>query len=492
MKHIPSSRRAKRCGIFPRGFTLVELLAVIAIIGTLVGLLLPAVQAAREASRQSTCMNNIKQLGIGLHAYHDARRKLPPGSTTSKSGQGPDGFSFLMLITPYLENRRLYDAVDLTKSWTNNANYNVAKNAPLVPEYVCPSARYRTQPWPSDFATGSNTAGVTHYYGIMGPLGTKPNGTAYRSGAGTTGCQPTGSGGTVVPSASYETKYGGIACDGMLPNYIERKFSDVTDGLSKTFLVGEISWTQGETQSTNPYRIWSAGLCTASTGGTHWYQSFSTKVMNSQLFELSYDSSVTANTHANDLSFGSEHGGRNGTNFLLGDGGCAVCDERRHRGCAAVHVQRERWRTGGRRMMPIPTPRSILLVVASAVLVVVGCRPVEEPARYRVHGRVTFDGKPVPTGRIVFSSDAAAGFTGKDGWAPIAAGTFDTASGGYGTAGGSLVARVEGGEIPTAQLPEGRLLFSEFEVPVVVSGSSTELNVAIPRSAGGTNAAPDR
>jgi prepilin-type N-terminal cleavage/methylation domain-containing protein len=304
-----------------RGFTMVELLAVIAIIGILIGLLLPAVQAAREAGRRSQCLNNLKQIGIALHNHHDAKRKLPTGSTSCKC-QGASGFSFLILVTPYMEDQRLFNGINFntTYGWGDTANNAVGIDAPRIPAYVCPSAKYRTLLGPWVYGNGNLTAGVTHYYGIMGPSGTSPSGVAYREGSGTTKCQPAGSGGTSVPSASYETKYGGITCQGMLPNYTERKFSEVTDGLSKTFLVGEASWTQGDTQSTSPYRIWSQGLYTQSAGGTHWYQSWSTKVMNSQLFEFKYAPSNTANTHANDFSFGSEHGVRAGTNFLMGDG----------------------------------------------------------------------------------------------------------------------------------------------------------------------------
>jgi len=95
----------------PAGFTLIELLVVIAIIGVLVGLLLPAVQQAREAARRSACSNNCKQLGLGLHNFHDANKKFPPsgflksvstGRSVPTDGLNRNYSTWLTLLLPYL------------------------------------------------------------------------------------------------------------------------------------------------------------------------------------------------------------------------------------------------------------------------------------------------------------------------------------------------------------------------------------------------------
>src|SRR5581483_11828504 len=85
------------------GFTLVELLVVIAIIGVLIALLLPAVQAAREASRRSQCVNNLKQIGLALQSYLDATKSFPYGARAPNNGSGGWGMSFYVGLLPYLE-----------------------------------------------------------------------------------------------------------------------------------------------------------------------------------------------------------------------------------------------------------------------------------------------------------------------------------------------------------------------------------------------------
>src|SRR3989442_12932386 len=98
-----------------RGFTLIELLVVIAIIGVLVALLLPAVQAAREAARRTQCRNNLKQIGIALHAYHESLQVFPPGRMTNfaQPGQGRCWSAYAHLL-PYLRESTLYHAVNFS------------------------------------------------------------------------------------------------------------------------------------------------------------------------------------------------------------------------------------------------------------------------------------------------------------------------------------------------------------------------------------------
>jgi prepilin-type N-terminal cleavage/methylation domain-containing protein/prepilin-type processing-associated H-X9-DG protein len=124
-----------------RAFTLVELLVVIAIIGILVALLLPAVQAAREAGRRISCVNNMKQLGLAVQNYHDVHRVLPasgfftPNATTLDLRSG-NNFSWGVIVLPFLEQQNLYEQFDLTLTVMQQPTNPQAK---VVPTYLCPS-----------------------------------------------------------------------------------------------------------------------------------------------------------------------------------------------------------------------------------------------------------------------------------------------------------------------------------------------------------------
>lgn len=159
------------------GFTLIELLVVIAIIGVLMALILPAVQAAREASRRSACSNNLKQLGLALHQFHDVRGHFPPG----RGGPTPLVFSPQAFLLPHVEQNGLYNQLDLSSAPTNlfiaGVPYSGAANAAAASEVVgvlrCPSD-------PAAGRVTSSAFGGTNYVGCTGS-GAIDNGTIARA-----------------------------------------------------------------------------------------------------------------------------------------------------------------------------------------------------------------------------------------------------------------------------------------------------------------------
>ena len=121
------------------GFTLIELLVVIAIIGVLIALLLPAVQAAREAARRAQCINNLKQLGLALHNYHDSVRVLPPGASDMNNGW--QQWSPLAMLLPFMEQGPLYNAINFNN--TGDGCYPGGRNSTVIHStvsiFLCPS-----------------------------------------------------------------------------------------------------------------------------------------------------------------------------------------------------------------------------------------------------------------------------------------------------------------------------------------------------------------
>jgi prepilin-type N-terminal cleavage/methylation domain-containing protein len=132
-----------------RGFTLVELLVVIAIIGVLIALLLPAIQSAREAARRTQCVNNLKQLGLAVHNFHDKFKRLPPACVQRKDPKDPshtltDGWSWCVLILPEIEYEALWKTLDTQtgeplSSWGTDTAVEMIALKTKLKEFSCPT-----------------------------------------------------------------------------------------------------------------------------------------------------------------------------------------------------------------------------------------------------------------------------------------------------------------------------------------------------------------
>ncbi|WP_146504208.1 DUF1559 domain-containing protein [Rubinisphaera italica] len=202
MKHAFSARR---------GFTLIELLVVIAIIAILVALLLPAVQQAREAARRSSCKNNLKQLALAMHNYHDVHSVFPRANFEKVGGNAYRGFSAQAMLLPFLEQSALYDQFNFSLMADEGVNNTAKQNT--IAAFLCPS--------------DPNAI---------------PNGGGYNNGPGNNYVVSAG------PSVFYNI---GTADQVGMFNYRKRiSFRDITDGTSNVIAASELIKGDGNNSAT--------------------------------------------------------------------------------------------------------------------------------------------------------------------------------------------------------------------------------------------------
>ena len=266
-------------------FSLVELLVVIAIIGTLLGLLLPAVQAARESARRLSCFNNMKQVGLGLHQYHEIHRRLPTGwmgLDTNRHkipfAEGEPGWGWASFLLPHLDKGAIYDRLDKNVSIRHPANEEARLT--VLPIYRCPSdssdERFSLGK-EGDPETELIRLAVSNFIGVHGtkelhlceglPVGQQ--------------CQS----------------------DGAFYHLSKVRFVDITDGLSNTLVAGERSSEFGNS-------TWVGSVA----GGDE---------SMARILGIADHSPNSPGGHLDDFS--SSHPA--GTNFLVGDGSVRLINE---------------------------------------------------------------------------------------------------------------------------------------------------------------------
>lgn len=288
-----------------RGFTLVELLVVIAIIGILVALLLPAIQAAREAARRTECINNMKQIGIALHNYHDTFRTLPLGSFNLREAWPSNGTNWRVLILPFLEQTAIHNQLAFTATSHFMAGGAAGGNALLDNEvlkglvldaYRCPSTVV-----PPIGGHNNTLAMNANYVGVQGaarPIpGPDPN-------LGTRDCNHGWScnNGLLVPNQCFGLQY-------------------ATDGTANTLIVAEQSaLVRNVNRTSNYYGAWYGTRhprsIEASSCGDLWQTGTSCVrfAPNSDIVQTG----ATETMYRNNTHWNSTHPG--GINALLTDG----------------------------------------------------------------------------------------------------------------------------------------------------------------------------
>jgi prepilin-type N-terminal cleavage/methylation domain-containing protein len=216
-----------------RGFTLIELLVVIAIIAVLAALLLPAVQQAREAARRAQCKNNLHQIGLALHNYHDIANTLPPGWIGSPNG--PNRWGWGTFILPQLDQGPLYNALASAQGMDVNSNLAVGFNAVMttLPQPGLLQTALPVNRCPSDNGGPTVDTPLPNGYMVMMPPMASATSFGRSNYAGVLGANFDWTVNFMMGPPPVSLRKGAFYWSS------RRNFSDFTDGLSNTFLVGE-------------------------------------------------------------------------------------------------------------------------------------------------------------------------------------------------------------------------------------------------------------
>lgn len=288
-----------------RGLTLMELLVVIAIIGILVGLLLPAVQAAREAARRLSCSSHLKQIGLAMHNYESSVKRLP-------FGWNDHGTLWSAMILPFLEQTNLYSTLvfDEAINWdAANANRDACET--VLPMYRCAS-----MPLPEHMDYNGITRRVPASYRTVGGTLVSSDDTSTRVGVGSL-------------AASDTTSFEMTNLDGTFYVCSRTRFGDITDGLSNTAFVGESHTDPNVSKDGQSMDFWVIGspqvdpcTCTGGIGGTEASEATGSLIVqiNAQLRTPDISGILM------EVAFGSYHSG--GAMFLMGDGSVTFLAER--------------------------------------------------------------------------------------------------------------------------------------------------------------------
>ncbi|MDB5335784.1 MAG: hypothetical protein JWN70_1403 [Planctomycetaceae bacterium] len=280
----------------PRGFTLIELLVVIAIIAVLIALLLPAVQQAREAARRSQCKNNMKQLGLALHNYHDTFGMFPPGNISRKPGaitgctggqggaQNVDGLApWTVLILPYIDDSARYNTFNFSGAFNGLIPDNSGIITPNLAQQKLPNSKYQC---PSD-PNSAPGVGNNNYFGVQGG----------GSGIGGGGCTSPGQTTTFIYS------------NGCLYQNSSTRIRDLTDGTTAVFLVGETRYQPPMAAGSTFAGSWACGVRAEPSNCVP---------SNIAAAQEAINSGSGPSTALQTSTFGSMHVG--GCHFLMADG----------------------------------------------------------------------------------------------------------------------------------------------------------------------------